>query len=132
MSVRNDTPQVSDEQGPVTTGLKRVVAASTAGTVVEWYEFFLYGTAATSVFSKVFFAKGDSLALRPLLNDDFVTLLARVINRSIGRPAVQNQDLVDPIPFDLRHDRTHAVDLIERGNKLQCDGLFRRPAAEIV
>ena len=28
MSVRDDTPQVSDEQGPVTTGLKRVVAAS--------------------------------------------------------------------------------------------------------
>jgi len=24
-----------------------VVAASMAGTVVEWYEFFLYGTAAT-------------------------------------------------------------------------------------
>lgn len=37
------------------TGLRRVVAASMAGTVVEWYEFFLYGTAATLVFSKVFF-----------------------------------------------------------------------------
>jgi MFS family permease len=45
---------------PTPTGLRRVVAASMAGTVVEWYEFFLYGTAATLVFSKVFFAKGDS------------------------------------------------------------------------
>jgi MFS family permease len=41
-------------------GLRRVVAASMAGTVVEWYEFFLYGTAATLVFSKVFFAQGGS------------------------------------------------------------------------
>src|SRR5574340_1306092 len=38
-----------------TSGLKKVVAASMAGTVVEWYEFFLYGTAATLVFSKAFF-----------------------------------------------------------------------------
>jgi MFS family permease len=31
-----------------------------AGTVVEWYEFFLYGTAATLVFGKVFFAQGGN------------------------------------------------------------------------
>jgi len=31
-----------------------------AGTVVEWYEFFLYGTAATIVFSKVFFGQSGS------------------------------------------------------------------------
>ena len=36
-------------------GLRRVVAASMAGTIVEWYEFFLYATAATLVFNKVFF-----------------------------------------------------------------------------
>ena len=41
-------------------GLKKVVGASMAGTVVEWYEFFLYGTAATLVFSKVFFAAGGN------------------------------------------------------------------------
>ena len=35
--------------------LRRVVAASMAGTVVEWYEFFLYGTAATLVFGRLFF-----------------------------------------------------------------------------
>ena len=42
--------------------LKKVVAASMAGTVVEWYEFFLYGTAATLVFGKLFFpATGNEL-----------------------------------------------------------------------
>ncbi|MCB0948353.1 MAG: hypothetical protein KDB44_03580 [Mycobacterium sp.] len=35
-----------------------MVVASIAGTVVEWYEFFLYATAATLVFNKVFFAEG--------------------------------------------------------------------------
>ena len=58
MSIRNET--AGSEQGPIPTGLKRVVVASMAGTVVEWYEFFLYGTAATLVFNKVFFAANDS------------------------------------------------------------------------
>ncbi|WP_425839307.1 hypothetical protein [Streptomyces fractus] len=40
--------------------LRRVVYASMAGTVVEWYEFFLYGTAATLVFGKLFFPPGES------------------------------------------------------------------------
>ncbi len=35
--------------------LRKVVGASMAGTVVEWYEFFLYGTAATLVFGHLFF-----------------------------------------------------------------------------
>ncbi|MGG5172230.1 MFS transporter [Pseudarthrobacter sp. J1738] len=43
-------------------GLKKVVAASMVGTVVEWYEFFLYATAATLVFGKYFFpATGNEL-----------------------------------------------------------------------
>ena len=42
--------------------LRRVVGASMAGTIVEWYEFFLYGTAATLVFGKLFFpATGNEL-----------------------------------------------------------------------
>src|SRR5690349_7784341 len=75
MSVRDDTPQVSDQPATITTGLKRVVAASMAGTVVEWYEFFLYGTAATLVFSKVFFAKGDS---------DLDAILAAFLTYAVG------------------------------------------------
>lgn len=58
-----------------TAGLRRVVAASMAGTVVEWYEFFLYGTAATLVFNKVFFAKGTS---------DLDAILAAFITYAVG------------------------------------------------
>ncbi|PZU32590.1 MAG: MFS transporter, partial [Microbacterium sp.] len=39
--------------------LRRVVTASMAGTVVEWYEFFLYATAATLVFNLIMFPPSD-------------------------------------------------------------------------
>ncbi|MGP3920850.1 MFS transporter [Nonomuraea sp. 10N515B] len=39
----------------------RVVAASVAGTTIEFYDFFLYGTAAALVFNKAFFPAGDPL-----------------------------------------------------------------------
>jgi metabolite-proton symporter len=41
------------------TSIVRVVAASMAGTTVEWYDFFLYGVAAAVVFPHVFFPAGD-------------------------------------------------------------------------
>lgn len=35
--------------------LKTAVAASTVGSIAEWYEFFLYGTASALVFGELFF-----------------------------------------------------------------------------
>ena len=49
---------MSDTAEYAPSGLRRVVTASMAGTVVEWYEFFLYATAVTLVFSKLFFPAG--------------------------------------------------------------------------
>ena len=66
----------------VSKGLRRVVAASMAGTVVEWYEFFLYGTAATLVFSKVFFAQTGS-ELDAILAA-FITYAVGFIARPLG------------------------------------------------
>ena len=39
--------------------LRRAVIASTVGTSIEWYDFFLYSTATTLVFAKLFFPKAD-------------------------------------------------------------------------
>ena len=38
---------------------RRVIAASLIGTSLEWYDFFLYGTAAALVFNKLFFPSFD-------------------------------------------------------------------------
>lgn len=42
--------------------IRRVVIASFIGTTIEWYDFFLYGTAAALVFNKLFFPNIDPLA----------------------------------------------------------------------
>ncbi len=39
--------------------LVRAVVASTIGTTVEWYDFFLYGSAAALIFPKLFFSNLD-------------------------------------------------------------------------
>jgi metabolite-proton symporter len=46
---------------PTTANLKRIVAASLVGTTIEWYDFFLYGSAAALVFNKLFFPDSDPL-----------------------------------------------------------------------
>jgi len=44
------------ERGPVTVrSMLPVLGASTVGTAIEWYDFFLYGFLAATVFPKVFF-----------------------------------------------------------------------------
>ena len=41
--------------------LKRAVIASTIGTAIEWYDFFLYSTMTGLVFAKLFFPRSDPL-----------------------------------------------------------------------
>src|SRR6478735_6176960 len=41
--------------------LRRAVVASTIGTTIEWYDFFLYSTVTGLVFAKLYFPQSDPL-----------------------------------------------------------------------
>ncbi|MCA6092049.1 MHS family MFS transporter [Streptomyces sp. SCA3-4] len=46
---------------PTPNSLPRIVVASLIGTTIEWYDFFLYGSAAALVFNRLFFPESDPL-----------------------------------------------------------------------
>jgi len=57
-----ETPRTAPANGlssPDRSDATRVVLASLVGTSIEWYEFFIYGTAAALVFGKLFFPSFD-------------------------------------------------------------------------
>src|SRR6202048_4832819 len=51
----------SSEVGSDRGMLVKSVVASTIGTTIEWYDFFLYSTVTPLVFAKLFFPKSDPL-----------------------------------------------------------------------
>jgi MFS family permease len=61
--------------------LRKAVIASTVGTAIEWYDFFLYGTAAGLVFGKLFFPNNDPLSATLL---SFGTYFIGFVGRPIG------------------------------------------------
>jgi metabolite-proton symporter len=61
--------------------LRKAVIASTVGTAIEWYDFFLYGTAAGLVFGKLFFPNSDPLSATLLA---FGTYFIGFVGRPIG------------------------------------------------
>src|SRR6201747_2240826 len=63
------------------TQLRKAVIASTIGTAIEWYDFFLYGTAAGLIFGKLFFPNSDPLTATLAA---FVTYFIGFVGRPIG------------------------------------------------
>src|SRR5271156_4814919 len=61
--------------------LRKAVIASTVGTAIEWYDFFLYGTAAGLVFGKLYFPNHDALSGTLLA---FGTYFIGFVGRPIG------------------------------------------------
>ena len=60
---------------------RRAVVASTVGTTIEWYDFFLYGTAAALVFPHLFFPSSTPLSGTLL---SFSTLFVGFAARPVG------------------------------------------------
>ena len=67
--------------GEEKTPLRRVVMASLVGTTIEWYDFFLYGSAAALVFNRLFFPEYDPLTGTLLA---FVTYALGFVARPVG------------------------------------------------
>ena len=63
---------------------RRAVVASTVGTTIEWYDFFLYGTAAALVFPKLFFPDSSAyVGVLAAFGTQFVGFAARPIGAAI-------------------------------------------------
>jgi metabolite-proton symporter len=64
--------------------LRKAVVAATVGTTIEWYDFFIYGTAAGLVFGKLFFPNEDPLtATLAAFGTYFVGFIGRPIGAAI-------------------------------------------------
>ena len=68
-------------EGEHSAQLRKAVIASTVGTAIEWYDFFIYGTAAGLVFGKLYFPNHDVLTGTLLA---FGTYFIGFIGRPIG------------------------------------------------
>lgn len=52
---------MTEPAAPPRRSIKRIVGASLIGTTIEWYDFFLFASAATLIFNKVFFPTSDPI-----------------------------------------------------------------------
>ncbi|NUL46608.1 MHS family MFS transporter [Cellulosimicrobium funkei] len=68
-------------QANIMHGKKRVLASAFAGTTIEWYDFYLYGTAAALIFNVQFFPMATELGG---IVASFATLAVGVIARPVG------------------------------------------------
>src|SRR5437660_12802311 len=72
------TEQVSRQQ------LRRAIIASTIGTSIEWYDFFLYGSAAALVLNSQFFPNVDPTSgVLIAFGTNFVGFAARPVGAAI-------------------------------------------------
>ena len=79
---------MAEPAGPVTVNdadARKVAFGAFVGTALEWYDFFLFGTAASLVFNHLFFAGDDAVVA--------TAGCVRVLRRGLRRPAARR----DPV-----------------------------------
>lgn len=74
-------PMAEPSTNPEASSVRRVVVASLVGTSLEWYDFFIYGTAAALVFNQLFFPKFEPLVGTLLA---FTTYAVGFVSRPLG------------------------------------------------
>lgn len=71
----------SSSRPPKPSSIRRVVAASVAGTTMEWYDHFIYGSAAALIFPRLFFPESEPVVAVLL---SLVTYSVAFITRPLG------------------------------------------------
>src|ERR1700736_1373025 len=79
---RNGTVELAPDE--MKRQLRRAVIASTVGTSIEWYDFFLYGSAAALVLNQQYFPNVDPTSGTLLaFGTNFVGFAARPVGAAI-------------------------------------------------
>ena len=81
MSDPSTHPTPGAAAGPAPSSNRKVVVASLVGTSLEWYDFFIYGTAAALVFNQLFFPSFEPLVGTLLA---FTTFAVGFVARPLG------------------------------------------------
>ena len=81
MSETPHNPSAGERPARPPSSIRKVIVASLIGTSLEWYDFFIYGTAAALVFNKLFFPSFDPLVGTLLA---FATYAVGFVARPLG------------------------------------------------
>ncbi|HET9565869.1 MAG TPA: MFS transporter [Mycobacterium sp.] len=81
MSEPRNNPSAGESPARQPSSIRKVIVASLVGTSLEWYDFFIYGTAAALVFNKLFFPSFEPLVGTMLA---FTTSAVGFVARPLG------------------------------------------------
>ncbi len=86
MQSSNTEPYPSPAESPPVNSRSKVLVASLVGTAIEFFDFYIYATAAVIVFPHIFFPQGDAtVATLQSLATFAIAFVARPIGSAIFR-----------------------------------------------